>query len=103
MVDAGQLAVVLRQGRVVIRLPNDVLFDPGQTVIEPEGREAPVLVASVLQTIPARRFQVAGDTDNVPIQTARFPSNRELSTARAVEVVRFLVAHGMAPGLLSRP
>ncbi|HVW29636.1 MAG TPA: OmpA family protein [Polyangiaceae bacterium] len=101
MVDAGQLAVVLRQGRMVIRLPNDVLFDSGQTVIKSEGREALALVASVLQTIPARRFQVAGDTDNVPIQTARFPSNWELSTARAVEVVRFLTAHGMAPELLS--
>lgn len=101
MVDAGQLAVVLRQGRMVIRLPNDVLFDSGQTIIKPEGREALGLVASVLQTIAGRRFQVAGDTDNVPIQTARFPSNWELSTARAVEVVRFLIAHGMAPDLLS--
>lgn len=101
MVDAGQLAIVLRQGRMVIQMPNDVLFDSGQVVIKPQGREALDLVASVLRGIPDRHFQVAGDTDNVPIQTARFASNWELSTARAVEVVKFLVAHGMAPEVLS--
>ena len=44
---------------------------------------------------------VAGHTDDVPIHTPRFPSNWELSTARAVEVVYFLVAHGMKPQALS--
>ena len=55
----------------------------------------------MLGMFQGRHFQVAGDTDNVPIQTARFPSNWELSTARAVEVVRFLVARGMHADMLS--
>ena len=101
MIDAGQLKVGLRDGRMVIQLANDVLFDSGQTVIKPDGREALAQVAAVLKTFPERHFQIAGDTDNVPISNARFPSNWELSTARAVEVVRFLIAHGMAPGVLS--
>jgi len=101
MIDSGQLSVVLRNGRMVIQLSNDVLFDSGQTVIKPDGREALTQVATVLKSIPDRHFQVAGDTDNVPIQTARFPSNWELSTGRAVEVVRFLVARGLSPELLS--
>lgn len=101
MIDAGQLKITLRDGRMVIELANDVLFDSGQTSIKPEGQKAVAQVASILKTIPNRRFQVAGDTDNVPIETARFPSNWELSAARAVEVVRFLVAHGVRPGLLS--
>lgn len=101
MVDAGALAISLREGRMVLQLPNDVLFDSGQTVIKPNGKEALSQVAAVLATFDKRHFQVAGDTDNVPIQTARFPSNWELSTARAVEVVRFLISRGMRPEMLS--
>jgi chemotaxis protein MotB len=101
MVDAGQLKIVTRNGRLVIQLPNDVLFDSGQTAIKPAGRDAIMLVAKVLQSVKGRSFQVAGDTDNVPIQTQRFPSNWELSTARAVEVVRVLVAQGVDPKQLS--
>lgn len=48
-----------------------------------------------------RKYQVAGHTDDVPIHTARFASNWELSTARAVEVVRFLISNGMKPQQLS--
>lgn len=101
MIDAGTLKITLRDGRMVIELANDVLFDSGLTTIKPEGQKAIAQVAAILKTIPGRRFQVAGDTDNVPIETARFPSNWELSAVRAVEVVRFLVAHGVRPGLLS--
>ncbi|HVU04339.1 MAG TPA: OmpA family protein [Polyangiaceae bacterium] len=98
MVDAGALAVTLRDGRMVLQLPTDILFDSGQTVIKPEGKETLSQVGAILGGFfPTRRFQVAGNTDDVPIQTARFPSNWELSTGRAVEVVRFLVAHGMKP------
>ncbi len=101
MVDAGQLKLATRNGRLVIQLPNDVLFDSGQTAIKPAGREPLLQVAKVLATVPGRTFQVAGHTDNVPIQNARFPSNWELSAARAVEVVKLLVAQGVAPGELS--
>ncbi|HTQ03044.1 MAG TPA: OmpA family protein [Polyangiaceae bacterium] len=101
MIDSGELKVVLRDGRMVIQLANDVLFDSGQTTIKPAGQQALAQVATVLKTIPDRHFQVAGDTDNVPIATSRFASNWELSTARGVEVVRFLVAHGVAPQVLS--
>jgi chemotaxis protein MotB len=101
MIDAGQLKVTLRNGRMVIQLANDVLFDSGQVRMKPEGEKALSQVAAILKTIPDRRFQVAGNTDNVPIQQARFASNWELSAARAVEVVRFLVKQGVAPGLLS--
>jgi chemotaxis protein MotB len=101
MIDAGQLRVALRNGRMVLELPNDVLFDSGQTAIKPAGKQALTAISSVLKTIPDRHFQVAGDTDNVPIDTPIFPSNWELSTRRAVEVVHYLVGTGMRPGLLS--
>lgn len=101
MIDAGQLELVTRNGRLVLQLSNDVLFDSGQTAIKPAGRSALLQVAKVLATVQGRTFQVAGHTDNVPIQNVRFPSNWELSTARALEVVKLLVAQGVAPGELS--
>lgn len=101
MIDAGQLKVAMRAGRLVIQLPNDVLFDSGQTAIKPAGKEALGQLAKVLVTVRGRAFQVGGHTDNVPIQTPRFPSNWELSTARAVEVVKLLVAQGEDPHALS--
>jgi len=101
MIDAGQLKVVIRDGRMLIALESDVLFDSGKTNLKPAGQAALAKVALVLAGITERKYQVAGHTDNVPIRTARFPSNWELSTARAVEVVNFLVANGMKPQQVS--
>lgn len=101
MIDAGQLKLVTRNGRLVIQLPNDVLFDSGQTAIKPAGKDALLQVAKVFATVQGRTFQVAGHTDDRPIQTARFPSNWELSTARAVQVVKLLVSQGVDPKELS--
>jgi chemotaxis protein MotB len=101
MIDAGQLKIATRNGRLVLQLPNDVLFDSGQTSLKPAGKDAITQVAQVLKTVKGRNFQVAGNTDNVPIQNARFPSNWELSTSRAVEVVKLLVARGVDPRSVS--
>jgi chemotaxis protein MotB len=101
MIDAGELRIALRNGRMVIQLQNDVLFDSGHTELKPAGQQAIAQVAAIFRTIPDRKFQVAGDTDTVPIHTERYPSNWELSTARAVEVVRFLIAKGLRPEELS--
>jgi len=102
MVDAGDLRIVLRSGRMVLSLPNDVLFDSGSTELKPAGKKSLATVASVLSTVPSRRFQIAGDTDSEPIHTPQFASNWELSTARAVQVVHFLIkSGGMKPTLLS--
>jgi chemotaxis protein MotB len=57
-------------------------------------------VAKILANVD-RRFLVVGHTDNVPIKTAAFASNWELSTARAVEVVQILIKEGMNPKSLS--
>jgi chemotaxis protein MotB len=95
MTDAGQLRVSLRDGKIILALPNDVLFDSGKNEVKPEGKTAIMQLAKVLVTLKDRRFQVAGHTDNIPIHTAQFPSNWELSTSRAVEVVKILIAEGM--------
>lgn len=96
MVDAGQIKVTVRNGRMLLVLPNDILFDSGKTDLKPEGKEAIAKVAKVLASID-RHFLVAGHTDNLPIKTKKFHSNWELSTQRAVEVVRLLIDNGMKP------
>lgn len=101
MVDAGSLSVQLRDGRMVLALPNDVLFESGSAALSKPGREVLVAVADALRTLPDRQFQVAGHTDDRPIQTAQYPSNWELSSARALQVVRLLVGEGVPPGALS--
>ncbi len=101
MVDAGDLSIALRDGRMVLQLPNDVLFETGQVDIKPRGQAALKQVGAVLKTLEGRHFQVAGHTDNVPIENARFSSNWDLSTARGVEVVRFLLAQGVPATSLS--
>jgi chemotaxis protein MotB len=101
MIDAGDLDVVLRDGRMVLKLKSDVLFDSGKTSIKAEGKKALEEVAKVLATFTDRELQVGGHTDNVPIASDRFPSNWELSTARAVSVVKFLIEKGVRSDLLS--
>jgi len=98
MVDAGKIKVTVRNGRMLLALPNDILFDSGKTELKAEGKEAIADVAKVLATMPMdRHFLVAGHTDNIPIKSKKFASNWELSTARAVEVVKLLVDSGMKP------
>ena len=101
MITSKELKVVPRNGRLVIALPNDILFDSGSTVLKPAGQKALEKIATVLSTIEDRNFLVAGHTDNVPIKTGRYASNWELSTERAVNVVTFLVKKGMKPKVLS--
>jgi chemotaxis protein MotB len=101
MIDAGDLRIALRSGRMVLILPNDVLFDSGKTQIKDRGKEALAQVAAVLSTMPDRRFQVAGHTDDQPIRFSGFTSNWQLSGERALRVVEFLVKSGMQANALS--
>ena len=99
--DAGDIQVTVRDGRMVVILPNDVLFDTGRTEIKRPGQESLKAIAGVLRSEPDRHFQIAGHTDNVPIRTDRFPSNWELSTGRALRVMHFLKEQGVPAGALS--
>jgi chemotaxis protein MotB len=101
MIDAGKLQVEIRDGLMLVKLPDNILFDPGKTDLKPAGKDAIAQVTSILSGIEGRKFQVAGHTDNVPIKSAKFKSNWELSAARAVEVTKLMVADGMDPKRLS--
>jgi chemotaxis protein MotB len=101
LIDAGQLAVAIDRGRMVIQLPQDILFPSGSATLSGDGSRTLREVAAVLATLEGRSFQVEGHTDNVPISTAQFPSNWELSSARALSVVRVLTQGGVPPESLS--
>jgi chemotaxis protein MotB len=101
LTDAGKLQVEIRENRMIVRLGDKILFDPGKTDLKPEGKDALTQVTAVLKSLPNRNFQVAGHTDNVPIKSKKFRSNWDLSTARAVEVTNFMIGAGMEPKRLS--
>lgn len=101
MIDGGQLTVSIDAGRIVINLPNNVLFNSGSASLNSEGQEALAQIGGVLKNFSDRRFQVEGHSDNVPIKSARFPSNWELSTTRALAVVHLLTDMGVTPDNLS--
>lgn len=101
MIDSGKLKVQMRRGRMVVQMSDKILFDSGKARLKKDGKEALAEVTSVLASVADRNFQVAGHTDNVPIRSPRFKSNWELSTARAVNVVRFMIENGMSADRIS--
>ncbi len=100
-IGAGTLAVEVRKGKMLVKLGDAILFDPGQATLKTDGQRALRQVAQALKEIPERDFLVAGHTDNRPIKTSPYASNWELSTARAVTVVRFLQSEGVDPRRLA--
>jgi chemotaxis protein MotB len=89
-------AVIERRGLVVRVLTDKLLFESGQANLQPPGMPLLNEVAQLLNVDRSHPIIVEGHTDNVPIATAEFPSNWELSTARATNVVRYLIGRGVS-------
>jgi chemotaxis protein MotB len=101
MIDAGKLKVRIVNNRMVIELPEAVLFASGSAKLKDDGVRVLAEVGPVLASLKDREFEVGGHTDNKPIRTARFPSNWELSGARAINVTQLLMEYGVAGTRLS--
>jgi chemotaxis protein MotB len=89
------LSVEVRDNRMLIQLPGDVLFASGQDKLTEEGNSILGQVADVVRADPElarREFQVAGHTDNIPLLRGPYKDNWGLSAMRARSVVTFLVA-----------
>ncbi|MGB5524961.1 MAG: flagellar motor protein MotB, partial [Polyangiales bacterium] len=89
------------RNKMVIELPEAVLFASGSAKLKTEGVRVLAELGPVLASIKGREFQVGGHTDNKPIRTKRFPSNWELSGARALDVGKLLVEYGVPANRLS--
>jgi chemotaxis protein MotB len=94
-------ARVSRRGLVVRLLTDNVLFDSGDARLKPGAYSLLIAISGLLETEVHRPTVVEGHTDNVPISGGTYPSNWELSTARATSVVRFLIDHGARAWRLS--
>lgn len=95
LIDAGKLKVKIVDGRMVVVLATDILFGSGSASLSKDGKTAIAEVGQVLASIPKRTFQVEGHTDNVPINSAQYPSNWELAAGRAITVLKTMVESGL--------
>jgi chemotaxis protein MotB len=89
--------VIKGEGVVRFRISSELLFASGDSDLTPQGQKVIDQLLPALNRVPDYTIVVEGHTDNVPIQTARFPSNWELAAGRAGSVVRHLQSRGLNP------
>jgi chemotaxis protein MotB len=103
------LAPLVKQGVITVRrtelwieveINSDILFSTGSAVLDRSARDTLAKLAEVLLAAP-NGVRVEGHTDNLPIATAQFPSNWELSATRAASVVHLFADHGVQPERLA--
>jgi chemotaxis protein MotB len=94
---SGSVEVGASREGIVISLAGNLLFDSGKSDLKPRGMTLMDTLAERLRTMP-NEIRVEGHTDNIPIATPLYPSNWELSSARATTVVRYLAEHDEIAG-----
>lgn len=96
----GQVAVIETERGVTVEINDSLLFSPGRAELAPEAERA---IRGVGSVFAASEFPVTieGHTDNIPISTALFPSNWELSAVRATTVLRIMMSSGVTPDRLT--
>jgi len=93
----GNIKIKQVRDRLTINMVDRVLFDSGQSQVKPAGLQVLKQVSDILKNVTDKQIRIEGHTDNVPIGARlreRFPTNWELSTARATSVVRYLIEEG---------
>ncbi len=99
-IESKEAVIQQTRERMTVTMVDRVLFESGRAVITPGGRQRLKKLADGLSDVSDGRIQVAGHTDDVPIAPEyryKYPSNWELSAARAASVARFLIAEGGVP------
>lgn len=89
----GELKLRFTREGLVITLTESILFDPGSAVLKPNAVSVLLELSKILSNIP-NDLRVEGHTDNTPIRTPIYPSNWELSSARAASVAKFIIDRG---------
>jgi chemotaxis protein MotB len=96
----GKIQVVGERRGLVIRIADSLAFEPGEAEISPGFNSQLDEITDLISTLP-HAIRIEGHTDNIPIKTERYPSNWELSTARAVSILRALIQRQIDPQRLS--
>ncbi len=95
--NSDELSIEVRDGKVYVSMSDKLLFKSGSDVVETKGVEALRVLADVLNKNPDINVLVEGHTDNVPIKTAIYEDNWDLSVARATSITRLLTSkYGVA-------
>jgi chemotaxis protein MotB len=104
-IDKGKITITQLRGKLKVNMLDEILFDSGKTTIKPQGVEVLQRVGNILLSVEDRAINIEGHTDNVPIGaelSKKYPTNWELSAARATNVARYLKEKiGIDPSLLS--
>jgi chemotaxis protein MotB len=87
---SDELSVEIKNGKVYVSMSDKLLFKSGSAAIESKGKEAIQVLAGVLDKTPDIDILVEGHTDSIPIRTAIYRDNWDLSVARATSIVRIL-------------
>lgn len=95
--DETELDVETSDAKVVVRVPGASLFKPGQADLQLSARPVLDEVIRVVNKYPDYKIHIQGHTDDEPISTERFPTNWELSAARATAVLRYFFDKGAEP------
>lgn len=96
----GNVTTSIEERGIVIRFQDSVLFPKSSADLYAESRTILTDLSAIFLELGCP-IRIEGHTDNLPINTERYPSNWELSTARATNVLRYLTAQGIAGKLLS--
>ena len=89
----GKIQVRSDADSIIISLQDNLLFDSGSADLRPGSQDVLLQVANALQGLP-NQMRIEGHTDNIPVNSPDFPTNWELSAARASRVLRFLRDQG---------
>ena len=104
-INKGTVTIQQVRDRLTINMVEKVLFDSGRAQIKPDGMKVLQQVGDVIKDVSDKQIRIEGHTDNVPIGMKlrdKFETNWELSTARATNVVRYLIDEGgVEPGHIS--
>lgn len=99
----GEIAVTQLKDKLTLSMVDKILFDSGSADVKKDGKKVLDRVVDILKKVTDKQIKIEGHTDNVPIGSRiakKFSTNWELSTARAINVVRHLQEKGIDPKLL---
>jgi len=103
-ISQGQVTISELEGKLTVNMVDSILFDSGKAEVKKGGLEILGKVISILKDVQDKSIRIEGHTDNVQISRAlaqRYPTNWELSAARAINVARYLQDQGIDPMNLS--
>lgn len=100
----GQVTISELKGKLTVNMEAAILFDSGKADVKVNGLTILLKMVDTLKAVKDKAIRIEGHTDNVPISgalTRTFPSNWELSAARAINVCKYLQQQGIEPSILS--